>query len=324
MIDSKAICEMELKFGRFYRAPYVLAVSSGTAALLAALLALRAPRTYTILVQAYSWPQLVSVPAALGYSIDYVDIDGDGRMSLAHLKKKLHDHVGALLICHLFGNPAPTSDIVKLLEPYGIPMIEDCSQSLCSSERGRDVGHFGLFGFCSTGRDKLLSTGEGGLLWTSRPELYSRAFALTQHPQRPQSESLRVKTLFSSLSLRMHPRAAEQGLKSLDGLKHRLLKRSAICEEIRAVLGSIPSIRIPRTGKRCKAFWQHCPVLIPKKLENDFKRFTSNQHPAHLISNDQDLPGAVSFHKRVKFIKTGRNNLEEIYNKAEGMARLLQ
>lgn len=308
MAKASPVQEFERAFGEAYRVPYVLAVNSGAAALLAALAALDVAREKVVLIPAYSWPQVASVPQALGYGVECVDVDGDGKLDIADLQVKLSDitktrSAGAIIVCHLFGNPSAASAARQVADRYGIPVIEDCSQALFARDRGKLAGAWGSFGFCSTGGSKPLSTQEGGLLWTSNPRLYASAYALTQHNQRPAAEWLSYRTLFTSLSLRMHPAGARQGIRSLHDLEERLTLHSARCEAVRAELRGQPGVGLPEVSPSSKATWQHCPALLSDQARLRLKRRLSQVRPAHLLSSQTECCGATAFAAAAGFLK---------------------
>lgn len=301
-MDSDTVIEkFEKQFGEIYHVPYVLAVNSGSAALMAAILALGISRKKTIIVPAYCWPQIASVPSTLGYTIRYVDIDSDGKISIPHLIKAMGASVGAILVCHLFGNPVSVSAIQDIADDASIPLIEDCSQALFAADRGRFVGKWGTFGFCSTGRNKPLSTGEGGLLWTNSPRLFAQAYSLTQHNERKAPSWLQVRTLFSSISLRMHPCAAEKGVRQLKRLREKLCERSAQHERIRAILRDHNEFKLPRVALHSKAMWYHCPVLLERRQREVFSPFLWKHCASYALCPTDDFPQAKWFSNKACF-----------------------
>lgn len=320
MRSECAVQRFEAEFASFYNVPYVLAVNSGTSALIAAILALQVTRNKTVLVPAFSWPQLAAAPRALGYAVDFVDVDNDGRLDVEQLELKIGNDVGAVVVCHLFGNPSLASRCKQLAQEYGVPVVEDCSQALLARDNGRLVGTWGDFGFCSTGRNKLLSTDEGGLLWTSSPKLYARAYAFTQHNERSASNWLKQDTLFSSLSMRMHPYGARLGLKSLQGLEARLIDVSAFHEQVRCEMAGLPGVRIPQIAKGAKAVWSHCPVALVAHLKRNLKRHLWDRCAAYLLCDDSAFQSANSLAAELEYVKIGRTGKNEFMDKIKRLA----
>ncbi|MEW6544196.1 MAG: DegT/DnrJ/EryC1/StrS family aminotransferase [Nitrospirota bacterium] len=158
-----------------------VAVSSGTAALELALLVLGIGPGDEVLLPSYvcAAPWLATV--RVGASPKLVDIepttyaiDPDGA------KRALSARAKAIIVPHLFGLPADLTG----LEALGVPLVEDCAQTLAATERGRQVGTVGTVTVCSFYATKLLCTGEGGMVLANDERLLERARALREYDER--------------------------------------------------------------------------------------------------------------------------------------------
>ena len=298
--------QFELAFAELYGVSYALAMSSGTSAYLTALLALGLGAEREVLVPAYAWPQLLAAPAALGCRVRMVDCDENGRMSEDAVARSLGRRTGAIIVCHLFGNPVNVCEIVRMAARAGVPVIEDCSQSLLASQHGRLVGTWGDFGFASLGRGKALCAGEGGLLWTHRHDLYRTAFHFSQHPDRAPRSVSRGECLVRSLSLRIHPSGARAALRDLNTLRSRVLSMSAHHEELRVLIRDAPGVRIVTTRDDVAPAWQHFPLLVDPGIAEQLQGLLWDKQPAYLLSRSRNVPRARAFAGRVRFIETGR------------------
>ncbi|MBW2545327.1 MAG: DegT/DnrJ/EryC1/StrS family aminotransferase, partial [Deltaproteobacteria bacterium] len=76
------------------------------------------------------------------------------------LKKRITKRTKAIIVPHMFGLAADIDEIVSL----GIPVIEDCAQSIGAKYQGRYTGSFGVCSIFSFYATKMLSTGEGGMI----------------------------------------------------------------------------------------------------------------------------------------------------------------
>lgn len=311
LVDLDTIEAYERGFAAAYGVRHVLATNSGSAAYLAALLSLRLPRSRRVLVPAYSWPQLVTVPEALGYRVSFADTDAHGRIDVDRLEARLTPAVGALVVCHLFGNPNDMVAAVLLARRYGVAIIEDCSQALYASVRGCSVGRWGDMAFCSTGMGKTLYTGEGGLLWTDHAGLYRRAFAVTQHGDRATDSRLEAQTVVNSLSLRIHPAGAAQGLAALADLRARVSQRTAQNEQARVLLARLPDVTLPEVCPGCKATWTHCPLLLRKQGESLLAPYLWSKRPAYLLTEAPHCKRARAFSQSVDFLHLEEGNADE-------------
>jgi dTDP-4-amino-4,6-dideoxygalactose transaminase len=83
----------------------------------------------------------------------------------------------AIIVPHLFGLPAD----LTALERLGIPLIEDCAQTVGETEQGRPVGRVGRVTVCSFYATKLLCTGEGGMVLSNEGALLERVRLLREY-----------------------------------------------------------------------------------------------------------------------------------------------
>lgn len=166
--------EIKQEFGQ----PYCLLVSSGKAALVLILKALRNlyPGRDEVLIPAFT---CYSVPAAIkkaGLKIKLCDT-GTGSLDLdkKQLRKivetdKKENKILCVLVTHFFGCPADFAGIKEIVGDK-IPIVEDAAQAMGEEIGNKKIGTLGDAGFFSLGRGKALSTIEGGVIVTSREDL---------------------------------------------------------------------------------------------------------------------------------------------------------
>ncbi len=159
-----------------------VAVSSGTAALEVALQALGVVPGDEVILPSYvcaaPWLAVVRV----GAQPKIVDIELDSyAIDPVAVKKALSVRTSAIIVPHLFGLPADLTGLQSL----GVPLIEDCAQTLGAMEAGRQVGTVGAVTVCSFYATKLLCTGEGGMVLSRDQSLLERARALREYDEEP-------------------------------------------------------------------------------------------------------------------------------------------
>jgi len=301
------VSDLEQEFRGMLGVGYGLGVCSGTGALLAALLAFGPEPGDEIIIGAYGWPQLAAVPRALRLRTRFVDCDASGRMTEAAVRDGLTPRTVAVVVCHLFGNPSDARAVRQLADAAGIAMVEDCSQALLARQAGTPVGRWGHIGFASIGRGKMLSGGEGGLVWTDERSLFRRVFALTQHPDRAPTERLAAECLTRSLSLRMHPHAAEAALRDLASLPRRVAPVSAAHEKLRVLLSGTPGIRLPEVLEDAAPAWTHFVFQSSRRLETVAPGVLADTRPAYLLAEGPEFPNAMQFDATAHFVDSGRS-----------------
>ena len=97
----------------------------------------------------------------------------------ALLSRNTGRRVSALLPVHILGHPADMDPILEIASRFGLPVVEDATESLGATYKGRMVGHLGDVACLSFNGNKLITTGGGGMLLTDRKDWADRARYLT-------------------------------------------------------------------------------------------------------------------------------------------------
>ena len=244
------VAELEQKMARFTGTRHVLAVSSGTAAIHASLLALGIGRGDEVIVSPYSWGQSVSPVLFVGATPVFADILPD---TLCIDPQSVREHISqrtrAILPVHLFGSIASMKPLLAIAKEHGLAVVADAAHALGARADGLSVAEFGDTCCFSLGRGKLVSGGEGGLLATNDTGLYQRAMSITQHPSRTRREfGPDCETVHDlGYNYRIHPLAAALALASLSDLPLRLRHRRRVWNAFHDGLGTVGALRnIPR------------------------------------------------------------------------------
>ncbi len=163
----------EKKLSEFFGIKYAIAVSSGSAALHAALYSLGVRDGDEILIPAIS-PIPTVLPIITSHAIPkLVDTDPMGfGFDIDDLKRKITKKTKAAMLVPLWGYPIDYDPILRILKQHNMPLIEDAAQAHGTRVRGKYVGTFGDIGCFSTHDRKILSTGEGGFILTNREDVY--------------------------------------------------------------------------------------------------------------------------------------------------------
>jgi perosamine synthetase len=181
LVDGPVVTAFEQAVARRAGTAHGCAVSSGTAALHLALAALGVGPGDEVILPAY-------VCAAPLYAVRYVggkavlaDVDPETGLSAArHIRAVLTKRTKAIIAVHLFGRSAPMDDIVGL----GVPVIEDCAQSLGGSYRGNPLGSWGVASVFSFYATKVITTGFGGMVSSDDAGLINRVRDLIRYDER--------------------------------------------------------------------------------------------------------------------------------------------
>ena len=145
-----------------------VAVSSGTAALHLALLSLGIQKGDEVILPSFVCSAPLNAIRYTGAEPVIADVDRHTfNIDVHDLKRRITPKTKAVIVPHMFGLPADVDDI----KSFGIPVIEDCAQSLGSRYKGAYTGSFGdlsIFSFYAT---KMIATGEGGMVLSNNESL---------------------------------------------------------------------------------------------------------------------------------------------------------
>lgn len=180
-----AVAQMEQTLAGAIGVPYALAVASGTLALYFALRAVGVRAGDAVVVPAYDWYAATSAALHADAIPRFVDVQPDSATLSPHALSRVNPAgVRAVIVTHLFGNPADMPAIRRWCDRYGIPLIEDISHALGATCAGTPVGAWGDVACLSLTHTKPVHAGEGGVLFTPREAIYDRLLALCAHPLR--------------------------------------------------------------------------------------------------------------------------------------------
>jgi len=244
------IGKIEEKMAAHLGVRHTLALSSGTAALHAALLALNIGPGDEIIVTPYSWGQSVAPVLFCGATAVFADIDKNTLcLDPVSVKKRITSKTKAILPVHLFGGMADMYSLTEIAQEHGLTLIADAAHAMGASLDGRSPAQWGDAACFSLGRGKLVSGGEGGILATNDSSIYNRALVMTQHPSRairdlgPHHTASGMRDL--GYNYRMHPLAAVLALADLEIMEMRLKHRQTVWQNFHNGLGDIPGLSAP-------------------------------------------------------------------------------
>lgn len=169
--QGEKVKEFEATVAQYVGVKYAVAVASGTSAIHLALIAFGLKPNDEVIIPSYVCASLYMAILHAGAKPRIVDIDPETfNISVKSVKEKLTSNTKVIIVPHMFGNPADIEEIVAI----GIPVIEDCAQSLGAEYKNKRVGSFGKVAICSFYATKLITTGEGGMALTSDSKIHEK------------------------------------------------------------------------------------------------------------------------------------------------------
>ena len=175
--------EFEKEFASWAGTQFAVALTNGTVALDLALKALGVGLDDEVVVTPRTFLASVSSVVNAGATPVFADVDRDSQNITAEtIRAVLSPRTKAVVCVHLAGWPCDMDPIMALAAEHGLVVIEDCAQAHGASYKGRSVGSIGHVGAWSFCQDKIMTTGgEGGMVTTNDPELWSKMWSFKDH-----------------------------------------------------------------------------------------------------------------------------------------------
>jgi dTDP-4-amino-4,6-dideoxygalactose transaminase len=186
-IGGPAVEGFEKECAVFLGAEHAIGCSSGTDAILLALMALGVGPGDEVIMPAFTFFATAGCVSRTGASPVFVDVCPVGfNIDTESARKKITSRTKAIMPVHLFGQCADMDSVQKLAQEHGLSVIEDAAQAFGAAHRGRKAGTMGQFGAYSFFPSKNLGgLGDSGLLVTNDAALAEKARLLRNHGAHP-------------------------------------------------------------------------------------------------------------------------------------------
>lgn len=261
---GKYIDEFEQKFAEFVGTRYAVAVSNGTVALHLALVSLGIKEGDEVIVPDLTFVATANAVRYTGAKPVFADVDTETWcIDPEDVKKKITSKTKAIIPVHLYGHPADMDEINKIAKEYGLYVIEDAAEAHGAEYKGKKVGSLSDVGIFSFYGNKIITTGEGGMLTTNDEKLYEKAKFLRDHAMSKEKRYWHTEIGFN---YRMTNIQAALGVAQLERIDELINKKRQIFQWYKEFLSDIEGIRLnPEKEWAKNVFWMVCLVL-----EKDF------------------------------------------------------
>jgi dTDP-4-amino-4,6-dideoxygalactose transaminase len=237
-------------------------VSSGTAALHLALMALGIGPGDEVIVPAYTFPATANVVEVCGGSTVLVDVDPDTfNLDISGVVDAVSNRTKAVLAVHLFGRPVDW-EALQTAVPQEVALVEDAAGALGARYRGTRCGSLGLMGCLSFHPRKIVTTGEGGAVMTDDAELADAIRRLRHHGIVPRGE-FDIPT--PGLNYRLPDLLCAIGIPQLERLEHLLVTRERVASWYTERLEHL--VLTPTAAEGDRHGWQAYVVQLDRRDE---------------------------------------------------------
>lgn len=262
----------EQEFAARIGAEEAVAVSNCTTGLHLALHLLGVGAGDEVVVPSFSFIATANAARYVGATPVFADVDPiTGNLTADTIAAVLTERTRAVIVVHQAGVPADVQPITALLEPRGIPVVEDAACAIGSTLYGRPVGAGVDLAVFSFHPRKLVTTGEGGMLVTSHPEWATRARRLREHGMSASAADRHAtgsvapeQYLEPGFNFRMTDVQAAIGRVQLGRLDAMVARRRELADRYRALLADLPQLRLVADPAWGTTNYQSCWVLLPE------------------------------------------------------------
>lgn len=169
------VADFEREFAAKLGAKHALCVNAGSSALICALIGAGVGPGDEVVVPAYTWNATPNAVLAAGALPVVAEVDESLTLDPADAERKLTPRTKAILPVHMRGAPADMRALAELADRRSLVLIEDVCQAAGASFEGRRLGTFGDAAGFSLQLNKIITTGEGGVMITDRQDVYELA-----------------------------------------------------------------------------------------------------------------------------------------------------
>jgi perosamine synthetase len=235
----------EAEFALRVQSSHAVATSSGTAALHLAFAALGVGPGDEVIVPSFTFAPCADMVALTGATPVFVDSDPRTfNLSCADVRRTVTAATKAVLAVHLYGRPCTLTLLSELCRERGVALVEDCAQGLGAEHAGRPVGSFGALACYSFYANKVITTGEGGMVTTEDETLADRLRWLRSHAQVADDERAYLHTAVG-FNYRMSAFNAAVGRAQLERLDEFLARKAGNAAHYSTRLADCPGVRVP-------------------------------------------------------------------------------
>ena len=242
------VVEFEREFAAHLGSKHALMVNAGSSALICALVGAGVRPGDEVIVPAYTWNASTNAVIATGAVPILAEVDESLTLDPQDVERRVTRVTRAILPVHMRGAPADMGALAAIAREHGLALVEDVCQAAGASYRGRRLGTFGDAGAFSLQFNKIITTGEGGVLITDRDDLLDLAIDVHDCAGRARrGAGLPQYAGFNFRASEIQGAIARVQLTRLDGLLGRMRANQARLAER---VGAIPGLEAAPTQRR--------------------------------------------------------------------------
>jgi len=247
----------EAKFASFVGTKYAVSTTNGTTALHLALVSEGIKSGDEVILPDFTFVATANAVQYTGATAVLVDIEENTLcIDPEKVESAITDKTKAIIPVHIYGHPANMVEINRIAKKYGLLVVEDAAEAHGAEINGKKVGSMGKCGAFSFYGNKIITTGEGGMITTDDKPLYDRLRHLRDHAMSNEKRYWHDQIGFN---YRMTNLQAALGVAQLDRIKEILEKKRKIFLTYKNLLSKNARIKLNFEAEWARnVFWMVC------------------------------------------------------------------
>jgi perosamine synthetase len=256
------LSRFEERFAKFCGVKHAIATNNGTTAIHLALVALGIGRGDEVIVPTLTFIATANAVHHCGATPVLVDCDGETLNIDVHaIKRKIAARTRAIIPVHLYGHPVDMDPILDLAREHDLYVVEDSAEAHGAKYKGKTVGSIGACAAFSFYGNKIVTTGEGGMVTTNDDELAAK---LRLYRGQGMDPNRRYWHPVIGYNYRMTNIAAAIGCAQMERVDEALARRKQLASWYARGLSRIPGLMLPVKKEYAEHVYWMYTVLLPE------------------------------------------------------------
>jgi perosamine synthetase len=263
--QGRFVAEFEERFSAYCGVAHGVAVSNGTTALHLALAVLDVGPGDEVIIPALTHIAVANAVTLTGARPVLADSDpGTWGLDPAAVATKITPRTRVVMPVHLYGHPVDVGPIMNLAEKHGFHVVEDAAEAHGAEYRGKRAGSLGHMGCFSFYANKVITTGEGGMIVTDDEKLAARARSLRDQAYGTGEQRFLHQEL--GFNYRLTNLHAAIGAAQMDHIDEFVATRRRNAQLANALLADIPGITLPPEQAWAKNVYWMYSILVEESF----------------------------------------------------------
>lgn len=302
------VSKFEQDFAKFFNVKHAVTVTNGGSALHTALLSLGIGEGDEVIVPAFTMAAPWFAVMYTGATPVFVDCEPETfNIDPAKIEEKITKKTKAIIPVHIYGHACEMDSILEIAKRHKLYVVEDAAEAHGGTYKGKICGSMGDVGCFSFYANKIISTGEGGMLITNSDEVDEKARQIKSY-----NFSKRKRFIHDEIGFnyRMGNLQAAVGCGELENLNHYIELKEKMASRYEKGLKNISGLRLPITKSGVKnVYWMYAILIDKEKFGIDKNELRKKLEEKEIDTRDffyapEDQPVLKKYIKDEKFPNT--------------------